>query len=161
MKGRSSGLLAALVAALVVTGLPLTAAGQTPKGLEGTWTLDAAKSTFSPGPAPKGMTVSYTAQGDALKIVVDVTPSEGAPQHWEMAPKFDGKEYPVTGHPTADSISVKVISERRVVSTLKKNGKVTGTTTRTLSADGKTLTIAVKGTTPDGKPRSDVQVLHK
>lgn len=161
MKGRSSGLLVTLVAALAVTGLPRTAAAQTPKGLEGTWTLDLAKSKFSPGPAPKSLTVTYTPQGDALKIVVDATPAEGPAQHWEMTPKYDGKEYPVTGNPNADTISVKVVNERRVVSTLKKDGKVTATNTRTLSADGKTLTIAVKGTTPDGKPRSDMQVFHK
>ena len=36
---------------------------QAPKGLEGTWKLNAAKSTFSPGPAPKVMSVTYSAVG--------------------------------------------------------------------------------------------------
>jgi hypothetical protein len=33
--------------------------------------------------------------------------------------------------------------------------------TRTLSADGKTLTIESKGTTVDGKPRHDTAVYEK
>jgi hypothetical protein len=46
-------------------------------------------------------------------------------------------------------------------STFKKDGKVVATNTRTLSADGKTLTIVSKGTTPDGKPRTDTQVFEQ
>jgi WD40-like Beta Propeller Repeat len=38
---------------------------------------------------------------------------------------------------------------------------VTSTNVRTLSADGKTLTITSTGTTADGKPRKDVQVFVK
>ena len=44
---------------------------------------------------------------------------------------------------------------------MKKDGKVTATNVRTLSADGKVLTITSTGTTADGKPRKDVQVFTK
>jgi hypothetical protein len=161
MKNRSSRLLVAMVVTLAAVALPPSAGAQAPKGLEGTWTLDVAKSTFNPGPAPKSMTVTYTPKGDDMKIVVDATPAEGAPQHWEMTGKYDGKDYPVTGNPNADMISMKLVNEHTGESTFKKNGKVTATNRRTLSADGKTLTIVSKGTTIDGKPRSDTQVLHK
>jgi hypothetical protein len=60
MKNRSSRLLVALVVTLAAVALPPSAGAQAPKGLEGTWTLDLAKSTFNPGPAPKSMTVTYT-----------------------------------------------------------------------------------------------------
>jgi hypothetical protein len=43
----------------------------------------------------------------------------------------------------------------------KKGGKVTATNHRSLSADGKTLTVTSKGVTADGKPRNDVQVMEK
>ena len=72
---------------------------QAPKGLEGTWKLNAAKSTLSPGPPPKVMSVTYSAVGtDGMKIVVEVTPATGAAQHWEMTAHYDGKEYPVKGN---------------------------------------------------------------
>ena len=152
----------ALLAGLVVFALASGLQAQAPAGLEGKWTLDAAKSKFSPGPAPKSMTVTYSTVGaDGMKIVVDITPSEGAAQHWEMTPHYDGKDYPVTGNPNADTVSVKKVDDRKGESTMKKDGKVTSTNVRTLSADGKVLTITSTGTTVDGKPRKDVQVFTK
>ncbi len=134
---------------------------QAPKGLVGTWKLDVAKSKFSPGPAPKSMTVTYSAAGDGLKIVVDLVPGDGPAQHWEMSGGYDGKDNPVTGNPNADTISMKRIDDANGESTFKKGGKTTSVNTRALSADGKTLTIVSKGTTADGKPRLDTQVFTK
>lgn len=158
----ASRVVLAVAAGLVTVTLATGARAQAPKGLEGTWKLNPAKSKFSPGPAPKSMTVTYTVVGtDGVKIVVDVAPAEGDAQHWEMTAHYDGKEHPVTGNPSADTISVKRIDDRAGESTFKKDGKVTATNRRTLSADGKTLTITSSGTTPDGKPRKDVQVFEK
>jgi hypothetical protein len=131
------------------------------KGLAGTWKLDVAASKFSPGPAPKSMTITYTPSGETMKIVVDLAPADGAAQHWEMAGGSDGKDYPVTGNPAADTISMKRIDATHGESTFKKGGKVTSVNSRTLSADGKTLTIVSKGTTVDGKPRTDTQVFTR
>jgi hypothetical protein len=162
MQARVHKALLALGTGTLVLTLVSGAGAQASKGLVGTWKLDAAKSTFSPGPAPKSMSVTYAAEGtDGMKIVVDVTPAEGAAQHWEMTAHYDGKEYPVTGNPSADTIALKRIDDRTGESTMKKDGKVTSTNMRKLSADGKTLTITSKGTTADGKPRHDVQVFQK
>jgi hypothetical protein len=158
-------LRSAIVASLGVCVMFAMASGlraQAPKGLEGTWKLDPAKSKFSPGPAPKSMTITYTPVGaDGMKIVADVVPAEGAAQHWEMTAHYDGKENPVTGNPDADTISLKRINDRTGESTMKKDGKVMAVNTRTLSADGKTLTIVSKGTNAQGQARHDVQVFEK
>ena len=76
-------------ALVVVAGFVFTVVAginaQAPKGLAGTWKLNSAKSSFSPGPPPKSMTVTYSDVGtDGMKIVVDVTPETGEAQHWEM-----------------------------------------------------------------------------
>lgn len=145
-----------------VMALVAATQAQAPKGLEGTWKLNSAKSTFSPGPPPKTMSVTYSAVGaDGIKVVVDVTPAAGAAQHWEMSAQYDGKEYPVKGNPNADMVSMKRVNDLTGESTFKKAGKVTATNTRTLSADGKMLTVTSKGVTEDGKPRNDVQVFEK
>jgi hypothetical protein len=162
MQARVRKALLALGTGTMTLAVAAAVGAQAPKGLVGTWTLDAAKSSFSPGPAPKSMTIVYSAAGaDGVKIVVDMTPPDGAAQHWEMTAHYDGKEYPVTGNPTADTISIKQIDDLNGESTFKKDGKVTATNVRKLSADGKTLTITSKGTTVDGKPRHDVQVFTK
>jgi hypothetical protein len=151
-----------LLAGLVVFALASGLQAQAPTGLEGKWTLDTAKSKFSPGPTPTSMTVTYSAVGaDGMKIVVDITPSDGPAQHWEMTAHYDGKEYPVTGNPNADTISLKKVDDRKGESTMKKGGKVTATNVRALSADGKVLTITSSGTTVDGQPRKDLQVFTK
>jgi hypothetical protein len=145
-----------------VVALAMGTHAQAPKNLEGTWKLNAAKSTFSPGPAPKSMSVTYTAVGaDGMKIVVDVTPAAGPAQKWELTANYDGKEYPVKGNPNAETVSFKRIDNMTAESTFRKGGKVTATNTRSLSADGKTLTVTSKGVTEDGKPRNDVQVFEK
>jgi len=150
-----------LLSLLVVSILATTTFAQAPKALAGTWKLNTAKSKFSPGPAPKSMTVTYTPEGDSVKIVAEVAPADGASQRWEMTGKYDGKDYPMTGNPAADTVSFKRIDDHKGESTFKKDGKVVATNTRTLSADGKTLTIVSKGTTADGKPRTDTQVFER
>lgn len=154
--------LAVLLAAACALVLTVGTQAQANKHLVGTWKLNAEKSKFSPGPAPKAMTVTYSAAGpDGVKIAVDVTPSTGAAEHWEMTAQYDGKEYPVKGNANADTVSLKKIDDLTGESTFKKGGKVTATNTRTLSKDGKTLTVTSVGTTVDGKPRKDVQVFEK
>jgi len=152
-----------VIGLIVLVGLTLNAAvhAQAPQQLFGAWKLNSAKSTFSPGPAPKSMTVTYSPAGFGMKIVVDVVPGEGAPQHWVMTPMYDGADHPVTGNPDADTISIRRISDTKGESTFKKAGKVMAINVRTLSADGKALTIETKGTTVDGKPRHDVTVYDK
>ena len=161
MKGRSARPVVVVFLALVAVVLSVGVRAQAPKGLLGTWKLNVAKSKFSPGPAPKSMTVTYSAAGEGMKIVVDNVPAEGAAEHWEMSPAYDGKDHPVAGNPAADTISMKLISDTKGESTFKKGGKVMAVNTRTLSADGKTLTIESKGTTVDGKPRHDIAVYEK
>ena len=55
MQVRVRKALLALGTGTLVLAVAANAGAQAPKGLVGTWTLDSAKSTFSPGPAPKSM----------------------------------------------------------------------------------------------------------
>jgi hypothetical protein len=134
---------------------------QAPRQLFGTWKLNAAKSKFSPGPAPKAMSVSYSAAGFGLRLVVDLVPAQGAQQRWEMTPMYDGKDHPVRGNPEADTVSIRRISDTKGEATFKKGGKVTLVSVRTLAPDGRSLTIESKGRTADGRPRHDIAVYEK
>jgi hypothetical protein len=119
--------------------------------LVGTWTLDIAKSTFSPGPPPKSITITFSETADGVKIVSDIVLPDGKPVHEENTAKTDGKDYPVTGSPFVDAISLtKKGNARTQVS--KKDGKIVMTYDGVLSADGKTFTVQMKGTDPKGQP---------
>jgi hypothetical protein len=116
----------------------------------GTWMLNEARSKFAPG-SRKNKTVVYEAAGDNVKVSADGTDSDGKPAHNEWTGKFDGKDYPVTGDPTADTRSYKMVNDRTLTLTDKKNGKTTITGRIVVSADGKSRTVTVGGTDPTGK----------
>jgi len=116
----------------------------------GTWKLNEAKSKLGPG-SRKNNTVVYEASGNNVKVTADGTDSDGRPAHNEWTGKFDGKDYPVTGDPTADTRSYKMVNDRTLTLTDKKNGKTTITGRVVVSADGKSRTVTVSGTDATGK----------
>lgn len=116
----------------------------------GTWKLNEAKSKI-PSMAPKNGTVVYEAAGDSTKVTVDGVDGSGKPTHNEWTGKFDGKDYPLRGDPSADTRSYKKIDDRTTELTNKKDGKVTATGRIVISADGKSRTVTVSATEPDGK----------
>ena len=126
----------------------------------GTWKLDEAKSKISAG-APKNTTVVYEAAGDSVKVIVDGVDADGKPSHNEWTGKFDGKDYPLTGDPTADTRSYKQIDPSTLELTNKKGGKVIVSGKITVSADGKTRTVITKGVDANGKKVVTTAVYNK
>src|SRR5512143_1498305 len=115
----------------------------------GTWKLNEAKSKIAAG-APKNHTVVYEMAGDKIKVTVDGTNADGTPAHNEWTGMFDGKDYPLTGDPSADTRAYKKINDRTLGITNKKEGKVTTSGKIEVSADGKTRTVTTSGTDTKG-----------
>jgi hypothetical protein len=126
----------------------------------GSWKLNEAKSKIPAG-APKNNTVTYTAEGDQYKCVVEGVDGKGQPAHNEWTGKFDGKDYPVTGDPTYDTRSVQKTGENKYKLTGKKDGKTVLTGSVAFSADGKTRTLNLNATAADGKKVSTTQVYDR
>ena len=126
----------------------------------GTWKLNEGESKFSPG-ATKNTTVVYTQVGDQVKVTTDGTAGDGKQVQTEWTGMFDGKDYPLTGDPSATSRSYKKINDHTLELTNKKDGKVTTVGHVTVSADGKTRTVKVTGTGSDGKKITYVAVYDK
>lgn len=126
----------------------------------GTWKLNEAKSKFPPV-ATKNTTVVYAPAGDQVKVTTDGTTADGKPVQTEWTGMFDGKDYPLTGDPNANSRSYTKIDDHTLELTNKKDGKVTTTGRITVSADGKTRTLKVSGTSPDGKKFNYTAVYDK
>jgi hypothetical protein len=123
----------------------------------GTWKLNEAKSKIPAG-AVKNTSVTYTAEGDNLKAVVDGVDGAGNPTHNEWTGKFDGKDYPVTGDPNSDTRAIKKINDHKFALKGKKSGKVVNSGTIVLSADGKTRTLNINSTDSKGKKVSSTAV---
>ena len=126
----------------------------------GTWKLDEAKSKISAG-APKNTTVVYEAAGESVKVTVDGVDGSGKPSHNEWTGKFDGKDYALTGDPTADMRSYKRINTHTLVLTNKKSGKTILTARVEVSADGKTRTVTASGNDATGKKMESTMVYNK
>ncbi len=146
-----------LTLVLCLLGLSASFAAENPN--MGTWKLNEAKSKIPAGMG-KNTTVVYEAAGDDVKVVIDGTNASGAPIHNEWTGKFDGKDYPVTGDPNVDTRSLKMVNERTLDLTVKKDGKVITHGKIEVSKDGKTRTVDVE-TTVNGKKVSAKMVYDK
>src|ERR1700757_3410470 len=79
----------------------------------GTWKLNEAKSKFPPG-VRKNTTVVYAPAGGQVQDATSGTHPNAIPSHPERTGKLDGKDYPLTGPPTADTRSYTKVNDRTV-----------------------------------------------
>jgi hypothetical protein len=127
----------------------------------GTWKLNVAKSTFSPGPAPKSQTRTCVESAQGLTLTVKTVDADGKESSSTLAFKDDGKPYPATGSPDFDTVAVTRVDALNVTSIQTKAGKAVGSGHRSVSKDGKTLTFASKLTDAKGVKHDDVSVYDR
>ena len=152
--------VAVLIAAALVSLLPRAGAAQG-NPMVGTWTLNVAKSKYSPGPAPKSTTVTWEAAGQGLKLTSKGVDAEGKPTNVQYTVNFDGKDYPVTGSSDFDAVALKKVDASTMEATRKMGGKMVQTARYVLSKDGKTYTVTAKGTNAKGQQVNNVVVYDK
>lgn len=141
------------VVALLATGALTLAASSLAQSIDplvGTWKLDAAKSSFKPGPGSKSSTLVVEAVGKSMKVSVDAVTADG-PLKWSYTATPDGKDSPVTGNPNAETASMSLPSSSERTVTFKRGGKVTMTSKAVVAKDGKTMTITQDGTNVKGE----------
>jgi len=73
----------------------------------GTWELNLTKSKFSPGPPPQSLARTFEVTGDDVKYTLKGINDRGKPTLVQFTAKYDGKDYPVTGSPDYDAISLR------------------------------------------------------
>jgi hypothetical protein len=106
----------------------------------GTWKLNLAKSKMTP-PVPKSDIAVVDADENGLKLTEDVIDDKGQPLKITYEVKFDGKDYPVTGDPSSDSVSYQRVNANTLKGKTKKGGKVATDATIVVSEDGKVTTV--------------------
>lgn len=158
--GLRSGVLGAVLATFVSTAALAQKADLYAAAL-GTWELNVAKSSYSPGPAPKSQRRTYTRAGQGLKYAATTVEANGTSVTEGWTGEFSGKDFPFTGIPDIDTQAVKAIDELNAEFTLKKGATVLRSGTRVISSDGKVMTVTVKGTTARGEAVHNVMVFDK
>jgi hypothetical protein len=127
----------------------------------GTWKLNAAKTKYSPGPAPKSQLLKQEAWEGGVKLTTETVDSAGKTARAEYVAKYDGKDYPWKGNADADMISLKRIDDNSYDAVWKLKGKTTITSKTVVSRDGKTRTITQTGTDAQGRPVNNVTVYDR
>jgi hypothetical protein len=146
---------------LAICGAAIAAAADVDP-VVGTWKLDVAKSTFSPGPALKSQTRIYSQSAQGLTLTQKTVTADGKEQTTTLTSYHaDGKDYPVTGGTDFDTVNGKQIDTNTAEFALKKAGKAVGTTRRTVSKEGKTLTVSTDMTDAKGVKSKDVVVYDR
>lgn len=146
---------------LSVVGVSVAAAQGEPR--VGTWELNLAQSTFSPGPPPKKQTLTFHSAGPhwtALLQGIDASGKPINPDMTNLAITFDGRDH-ATANADYDTTAWKRISVEKYEVVRKKAGKIVLTSTNVLTKDGRTMTITTKGVNAAGQAIDNVRVYDK
>lgn len=166
-----------VVATIVLSAAVLTRA-QDPSAdpINGTWKLNTAKSTYSPGPGPPATVAPihrFSSSEDGWNIfeLSSVNP-QGDPTFQFLAFKVDGKQYPVytnatlaafakTGKQTNVMRSYRRIDASTTEFTTYTDGVAGIPAIRSVSKDGKTYTETTKGKNAKGQDVHNVRIFDK
>ena len=129
----------------------------------GTWKLNLRKSSYNPGPAPMSQLRSYDADTNGVNATVVTVDPSGKTNTAKFQAHYDGKEYPITGASTtnADELVYRKVDDYIAEVVLKHGDRVVANSVRTVSPDGKTLTITYKGTDDRGVQVDNISVYDR
>ena len=148
-----------LLVAFLVLSFPALAHAQ-PDPAIGKWKLNLAKSKFAPGTTPMNLTVVIEAAGQGVQVTSTTLRANGKTIVVHYTAYLDGKDYPVTGSPDYDTVSLKR-NGVMVEGTRKKDGKVVQTYQRVVAPDRKTMTVATTGRDATGQTLNSVAIFDR
>jgi hypothetical protein len=135
----------------------------------GTWKMIPAKSRQSSGPLAEAITVNYEAHPKVdhpnaeTWTFYQVRPN-GISETTSQTLRFDGKEYPCGDlglEEQPDTVASTKLDARTAEVSYKKSGRVIRRVVRTLSADGRQMTLEVRITPEKGPGIEHVMVFAK
>jgi hypothetical protein len=124
----------------------------------GTWQLDVARSSFSPGPPLRSQQRTYEETPLGVKFTLTGVSASGKPMLVEYTAPYDGKDYPLHGSPSVDAVALTRIDRFTAEAREKRGGQVMFTVSRIISSDGRTMTVTSTGTNAEGTSIRNVLV---
>src|SRR5262245_40666713 len=150
---------------LVVTAvISLSQTANQTSPLIGKWKLNPQKSKLVFNLPPRDLVRTYEDRGGGVYIFTQEGRSANGTKMFSMyVAKDDGKEYPlvVQGADELASITVKAVDAYNAEQTEKHGGATFSTATRSISKDGKTMTLTVKLNGGEAGGLSEVMVFDK
>jgi hypothetical protein len=146
-------------AALLVFCTPAFSQSQLDPAI-GNWQVNLAKSKYAPGTAPANLRVTIEAAGQGVKVTATTLRQNGQKIEVHYTAYLDGKDYPVTGSPDYDTVSL-TRKGNMVEGTRKRNGMIVQTYQRFVSEDRRTMTVATTGKDAAGNTLNSVAVFDR
>jgi hypothetical protein len=107
------------------------------------------------------MTRTYAATADGTSMTLTGVNADGSTISQSAMLTYDGKDDAFTGSTIWDTLSLKKVNGSTVKAELKKDGKIVGHTTRTISAQGKVLTLTTAYKSAKGGTIHETDVYDK
>ena len=128
----------------------------------GTYVFNAAKSTMSGAPATAEMVLTISDEGDHLVVIPSGRTVDGAPLTGRLiVPKAGGTVLPPQGMVDYDSTVITRPNARTIQVVRMRQGKELTRILLEVSPDGRTLTRAIRATSPQGHPIEGLSVLER
>jgi hypothetical protein len=151
--------MSGLVIAAAVSACASLAVAQTSDPLTGTWRLNVAQSKYESAAPPKSQTTILEGVDDGLHERVERLNADGTITRWEVTAKYDGRDYPVTGDPSRDTVAMTRRDPTTVDIVNKKAGVVVTRMRIVVAPDGRSRTNSV--TDPSGQKTTAVLVFDR
>jgi hypothetical protein len=145
---------------LALVLLAFAAASMAADPFGGTWKLNSAKTKYKTGMPPKDQTVTFTEEGTDLHAMVKGTSSDGQAISVHFTVPTAGGTGKIIESPY-DGVSAKMPGPNERDTSFSKGGKVVYTANAKRSANGKIMTVVVKGTNPSGQTVDGTNVYDK
>ena len=128
-----------LCAVALLLALPYQSVSRQHEAWFGRWTLDLKGTT---SPAYKRVVTRIEPWDDGLRVTYEMVGVRGGITRMEWTGKFDGNDYPMQGVDYAMTNAYRKIDSRSYEIAIKIDGNPSATAHVTVSADGRTLTVA-------------------
>ncbi|MEO8028093.1 MAG: hypothetical protein ABI823_16530 [Bryobacteraceae bacterium] len=125
----------------------------------GVWKMNYAKTQF-PGEPPKDVVLTYEAQQKGLRFTSSGRLPGGSAYSYQYVASVDGKDYPVTGHATFQTVSL-TWRDGKLEIRFKREGREVVRHATSFSADGKVMTTTSNWQNPGEKPYKTVGYFDK
>ena len=123
--------------------------------------LNLDKSKYSPGTAPRSVTLIYEQDGQNIRNIGQLTDAKGNSLTVVNIHIYDGQPHPSTGDPDYDATAYTRVDANTVIYSRLKAGKLVLIGTLVVSSDGKTLMGPQTGTLADGQRGNTILVYDK
>jgi hypothetical protein len=128
----------------------------------GTWVLNVPKSKIPPPyPVPKSQIARVVVDASNVEFTEDIVNESDERLAIHLKARFDGKDYPVTGTPSADMVAFQRVDRSTIKGLTKKDGKVIMQEMAIVSPDGRTMTNTYTSTDAAGKQVIAIAVFDK